>query len=105
MTATAESGQRAPREPMRAVLPAPESTVAPTPRQADPLITLRGSAVHFGAQAALEDVDLTLRRGDRLALVGANGSGKTTLLRLLHGLAPARGERFAPRCCSSALSC
>jgi hypothetical protein len=35
---------------------------------------------------ALRGVTLSLRRGDRLMLVGANGSGKTTLIRLLHGL-------------------
>ena len=51
-----------------------------------PLVTLEGARVRFGAVVALEGIDLTLRRGDRLALVGANGSGKTTLLRLLHGL-------------------
>ncbi len=60
-----------------------------------PLITLRRASVFFGARQALADVDMVLHRGERLALVGANGSGKTTLLRLLHGLAPARGEREA----------
>ncbi|MGY0194965.1 ATP-binding cassette domain-containing protein [Leptothrix sp. BB-4] len=58
-----------------------------------PLITLRGAGVVFGHVPALADVDLTLRRGDRLALVGANGSGKTTLLRRLHGLIGGPGER------------
>ncbi|HET7527506.1 MAG TPA: ATP-binding cassette domain-containing protein [Burkholderiaceae bacterium] len=43
--------------------------------------------------AALRDINLTLRRGDRLALVGANGSGKTTLLRVMHGLVPCDGRR------------
>jgi tungstate transport system ATP-binding protein len=57
------------------------------------LITMRGAGVAFGPVQALADVDLTLRRGERLALVGANGSGKTTLLRRLHGLIEGSGER------------
>lgn len=52
------------------------------------LLTLDGATVRFGAVTALRDVGLQLRRGDRLALVGANGSGKTTLLRVLNGLLP-----------------
>lgn len=35
---------------------------------------------------ALKDVDLQLRRGEALGLIGANGSGKTTLLRIISGL-------------------
>ena len=58
------------------------------------LISLAAATVRFGAVQALREVDLELRRGDRLALIGANGCGKTTLLRLLHGLlAPGSGER------------
>lgn len=51
-----------------------------------PLLSLHGAEVRYGPVTALRDVDLTLRRGDRLMLVGANGSGKSTLLRALHGL-------------------
>lgn len=41
---------------------------------------------------ALRDVNMTLRPGDRLGLIGANGSGKTTLLRCLAGAyAPDKG--------------
>jgi tungstate transport system ATP-binding protein len=54
---------------------------------ASPLLTLRGAGVRFGQVKALDAVDLVLRRGDRLAVLGSNGSGKTTLLRLLLGLA------------------
>ncbi len=59
----------------------------------EPLITLEQAAVAFGAVQALHALDLTLHRGERLALVGANASGKTTLLRLLHGLLPHAGQR------------
>ena len=59
------------------------------------LVTLEAASVRFGAVQALRDITFELRRGDRLALVGANGSGKTTLLRLLNGLiAPSAGQRL-----------
>lgn len=58
-----------------------------------PLVSLHGAAVRFGQVQALQPLDLQLRRGERLVLVGANGSGKTTLLRVLHGLLVCRGRR------------
>src|SRR5437879_5205156 len=46
-----------------------------------------------GERSALDGVDLTVRQGEFLALVGANGSGKTTLAMLCKGLlVPTRGE-------------
>jgi zinc transport system ATP-binding protein len=49
---------------------------------------LRAEAVRFsyGTEPVLEDVDLTLRGREFVALVGPNGSGKSTLLRVLLGL-------------------
>ena len=52
------------------------------------LILLRGIRFAFGGKNALfEDLDFSLRRGERLALLGGNGAGKTTLLRIIMGLA------------------
>jgi ABC transport system ATP-binding/permease protein len=46
----------------------------------------------YGGRAIVKDLDLTLMRGDRLAVAGPNGAGKTTLVRLLTGeLAPDSG--------------
>ena len=43
----------------------------------------------YGRIPALADVELHVRRGELVALVGANGAGKTTLLRVLSGVRPA----------------
>lgn len=73
------------------------------------LVELRHVGVAFSSQRrmnesrfwALEDVDLTLRRGQRLGVIGRNGAGKSTLLRVIAGiLAPDRGTvRRGPVSC------
>src|SRR5690606_32843905 len=51
-----------------------------------PLASLEGARKHYGKVAALDGVDLELRGGQVLALLGANGAGKTTASSLLLGL-------------------
>ena len=57
------------------------------------LIVCRDVSLGYGGQTVLSHLDLTIRDGDYLCIVGDNGSGKSTLLRGLLGLlAPQAGE-------------
>ncbi len=58
-----------------------------------PLIELNHVDFGYGAELALEDINLHLHRGQFAALVGPSGAGKTTLVKLILGLLqPSRGE-------------
>ncbi len=50
-----------------------------------PLVAMRGVTKRFGAVEACAGVDLTLRPGDILGLLGENGAGKTSLMNVLFG--------------------
>ena len=74
---------------------------------APPVVEARRLSVGYRDTAVVHDVDLTVRVGDAVALLGANGSGKTTLVRGVLGLAAVMGgelrlfgspsERFTDR--------
>ena len=61
--------------------------------QAPYAIEMRGITKTFGSVVANNKVDLKLRQGEILALLGENGSGKTTLMNMLSGIyKPDAGE-------------
>jgi polar amino acid transport system ATP-binding protein len=49
----------------------------------EPILTINGLTKTFGAHKVLQGVDLDVRAGDVVSLIGASGSGKTTLLRCI----------------------
>ena len=60
-----------------------------------PLLRLDSAHLQYGTQVILDDVNLSITRGEKLGLLGRNGTGKTTLLKVLAGeLTADSGERW-----------
>ncbi|MER6029714.1 metal ABC transporter ATP-binding protein [Streptomyces sp. NPDC001851] len=57
----------------------------------EPVIALRGVTAELGARPVLRGIDLTVGRGEVVALLGANGSGKSTAVRTIIGQVPVSG--------------
>ena len=55
----------------------------PSPAAPDPLVRIEGGEVGYGSTPILKNLELTLRPGERIGLLGANGAGKSTLIKLL----------------------
>jgi branched-chain amino acid transport system ATP-binding protein len=56
------------------------------------MLSIRGLGVQYGAVTAVREIDLDIREGEIVALLGANGAGKTTIARAIAGLLPYRGD-------------
>jgi ATPase subunit of ABC transporter with duplicated ATPase domains len=63
------------------------------PRSGDQVAVIEGVHKHYGSRAIYQGFSLTVRRGERWAVMGRNGAGKTTLLKMIAGvLAPDSGS-------------
>jgi simple sugar transport system ATP-binding protein len=69
-------------QPVEPAPPAPDGAAA---------LEVRGVTKSFGALSVLKGIDLTLRQGEVLGLVGDNGAGKSTLVKILSGFQPPDG--------------
>lgn len=53
------------------------------------VLTIRDLSKSFGSNRLFSHVDIDIKRGERVALIGNNGTGKTTILKLINGMLPA----------------
>ena len=58
------------------------------PRSGDQVAVLEGVTKRYGRRTVHDGLSLTIRRGERWAVMGRNGAGKTTLLRMVAGVLP-----------------
>jgi ATP-binding cassette subfamily F protein 3 len=76
----------------RIELPPDEETIHfsfPQPKPSGRIVAQFKNVVKsYGSKTVLRDVNFTMERGDRIALVGVNGAGKSTLIKLLSGTEP-----------------
>ncbi len=60
-------------------------TLTPNITSGEDVLSVKGLAKSFGELQLFKDIDIDIKRGERVALIGPNGCGKTTMLKILTG--------------------
>jgi ATP-binding cassette subfamily F protein 3 len=69
-------------------------TLPSTEKMSDPLVVVHKAAIGYSDNTIIDNLDLTIRSGDRIGVLGVNGAGKSTLLKTLAAEIPMlTGER------------
>ncbi|MFI0355785.1 ATP-binding cassette domain-containing protein [Actinomadura sp. 9N407] len=91
---TAERAELRPFQPYESVEPEPAGA-AEAERDVPPMLEVRAVSKHFRGLKALDEVSVTVARGEIRGIVGPNGSGKTTLFNVVSGFYRATGGQVA----------
>ena len=89
MTESEISSEDAPTEAAPQSDPVPDPTAGPSvapDHLGDPLVVVSNVDKHFGQLHVLQDINLTVRKGEVVVVLGPSGSGKSTLCRVINRL-------------------
>ena len=71
-------------------------TLEPRTESGNDVLTIRNLGKAFGSLNLFQHVDIDIRRGERIAVIGNNGAGKSTLLKIIMGMRPADAGEIRP---------
>src|SRR5688572_16330943 len=89
MTESEISSEGAPIEAAPQSDPVPDPTAGPSvapDHLGGPLVVISNVDKHFGQLHVLQDINLTVRKGEVIVILGPSGSGKSTLCRVINRL-------------------
>jgi ABC-type branched-subunit amino acid transport system ATPase component/ABC-type branched-subunit amino acid transport system permease subunit len=70
----------------------PPSLAVERPQRTEPVVVARDMSVRFGGNVAVDKVNLEVRPGEIVGLIGTNGAGKSTLMNAIGGYVPSTGH-------------
>ncbi|MCC8097245.1 MAG: ATP-binding cassette domain-containing protein, partial [Eubacterium sp.] len=68
--------------------------LTPAKESGNDVLSVEGMSKAYGENRLFEGIDFEIKKGERVALIGANGTGKTTIFKIITGLVKADGGEF-----------